>query len=481
MKVINDILLLRWDSSYNDFPFRIVSLLLLFHFSPNYGQINTEPNAPNVIIILADDMGFGDISSYGAMMYMTPNIDQLAYEGMRLTNYDVAHPICSASRAALLTGLYANKIGIFGALIPNDSTGLNPSETTIADILKRSGYRTMAIGKWHLGDQKKYLPLQHGFDDFLGLPYSNDMVPFFYDGTRNIPKEYERKLSYPELPLIKGDSIIKRLRSLEDQSQLTTLYTNSATKFIKENKGEPFFLYLAHSMPHVPLAVSDKFKGKSEQGLYGDVLMEIDWSVGEIMKTLSENDLDRNTILIFTSDNGPWLNFGEHAGSTAGLREGKATIYEGGHRVPFIIKYPPVITPGQISNKLMTNLDVLPTIAKLAHLNINERDIDGLNMVPLLKDNDEVRKEFYYYYDDNNLKAIRRGNFKMVFPHEYFSYEDVLPGMNGLPGKRIVKKTGLALYDLRRDPGERYDVKRLYPQVRQELEKAAMEAHREGF
>src|SRR5690606_35452495 len=253
-----------------------------------------------------------------------------------------AQAVCSASRAALLTGCYPNRVGITGALGPTSKIGLNPSETTLAEMLRTEGYRTAAIGKWHVGHHLPFLPLQQGFDEYLGLPYSNDMVPFYYDGTRNFPAGQERRAAYPELPLIKGNDVVQKLTSLEDQSDLTTRYTETAVDLIERNRTRPFFLYLAHSMPHVPLAVSSKFEGKSEQGLYGDVMMEIDWSVGEIVSALERQGLSDRTLIIFTSDNGPWLNFGDHGGSTGGLREGKGTSFEGGQRVPCIMRWPGV-------------------------------------------------------------------------------------------------------------------------------------------
>ena len=465
---------MMYKSLSKDFLF----FICLFFCYNIYAQKSEKP--VNIVIILADDLGYGDLSCYGATRYSTPNLDKMAMDGIRFTNFDVPQPICSASRASILTGCYANRVGVHGAFNPHAKKGLDPSEETIAEVVKKIGYNTMAIGKWHLGHLEKYLPLQQGFDDFLGLPYSNDMVPFYYDGSRNIPEAYKRKLTYPELPLIRGDSKIKELKTLEEQSQLTTLYTETAVQFINENRDHPFFLYLAHSMPHVPLAVSDKFKGKSKQGLYGDVVMEIDWSVGEILKTLKNNNLDKNTLVIFTSDNGPWLNFGNHAGSTKGLREGKGTSFEGGQRVPCIMKFPGTIPDGQVSNKLITSLDILPTIASLVNAPMPKKQIDGINMLPVLKGHEvNLRKELYYYYANNSLEAVRYNNFKLVFPHDYRSYEGVLPGKNGLPGDYSRKTSKLTLYNLRRDPGERYDVKDLYPSIVQKLKELATKARKD--
>lgn len=338
-------------------------------------------SSPNIILIYADDMGYGDLNCFGATQYETPNFDRLASEGMRFTNFYVSCAVCSASRAALLTGCYANRVGISGALNPLAKVGLNPDEETIAEVLKKKNYKTAAIGKWHLGHQREFLPLQQGFDEFLGLPYSNDMWPVYYDGTRNIPPAYKRKLKYPELPLIKDNDKIRELKTMKDQDELTTIYTEAAVDFITRNKNNPFFLYLAHSMPHVPLAVSDKFKGKSKQGLYGDVMMEIDWSLGEIEKTLDKYDLTNNTLIIFISDNGPWLSFGNHAGSAGGLREGKGTSFEGGQRVPALMKWPAVIPKGTVCINIAATMDILPTFAAITGAPLPVKKIDGVDIL----------------------------------------------------------------------------------------------------
>ncbi|MDP4289944.1 MAG: sulfatase-like hydrolase/transferase, partial [Bacteroidota bacterium] len=281
------------------------SLLMLTAASLLVNTSNAQQKPPNIVLILMDDMGYGDISCTSAIQYKTPNIDQLAAQGIRFTNYVSPQAVCSASRAGLLTGCYPNRLGISGALSPKAEIGLNPEEETIPEILKQHNYKSAAIGKWHLGHLPEFLPLKQGFDEYLGLPYSNDMWPVYYDGTRNIPPAFKQKLNYPELPLIKNNEKIREIKTIEDQAGLTTLYTQTAVDFINRNTKNPFFLYLAHSMTHVPLAVSDKFKGKSGQGLFGDVMMEIDWSVGEVLKALEKNGLTKNTLVIFTSDNGP--------------------------------------------------------------------------------------------------------------------------------------------------------------------------------
>jgi len=436
-----------------------------------------KKDLPNIVLIFTDDLGYGDIGSYGATLHETPHLDKIAKEGMRFTNFYVSQAVCSASRASILTGCYANRVGISGALNPKAKIGLNPEETTLAELLRDRGYRTAAVGKWHLGHHKQFLPLNHGFDEYLGIPYSNDMTPFYYDGSRTIPEAYKRKEGFPELPLIKGNEKIKELKTVADQEQITTLYTETAVDFIKRNLREPFFLYLAHSMPHVPLAVSDKFKGKSAQGLYGDVIMEIDWSVGQIMESLEKYGLAENTMVIFVSDNGPWLNFGEHAGSAGGLREGKGTSFEGGQRVPCIMKWPKVIAEGVVSNQLAATMDILPTIASITGSVLPEKKIDGVDLFPLLKGEttESPRKSLYYYYQKNSLEAVRTERWKLVFPHSYRSYNQK-PGENGLPGTYGKGETGLALYDLRRDPGERYDVKNENPAAVERLSAIAKEA-----
>lgn len=421
---------------------------------------NDNRKTPNIVLIFMDDMGYGDLTSYGAIDYITPNLDKLATQGMRFTNFYAAQPICSASRAAILTGCYPNRIGLTGALFPGSNIGLNSEEETVPEMLRTKGYATAMVGKWHLGEAQQFLPLQHGFDKYFGLPYSNDMWPVGYDGTP-VTDTTNWRSKMPKLPLIEGNRTIEYIRNLNSQGQLTTRYTEKAIDFIKGNKKQPFFLYFAHSMPHVPLAVSDKFKGTSQQGLYGDVMMEIDWSVGQVMKALKDNGLEDNTLVIFTSDNGPWLNFGNHAGSAGGLREGKQTTWEGGQREPAIMRWPGVIPEGTTNNKLACTIDLLPTFAAITGATLPNRKIDGVNILSLLKGEKDAnpRDQLYYYYNKNSLEAVRKGSWKLVLPHPYGSYEGELPGNDGYAGRKHQDSTGMALYDLRRDPGERYDVK----------------------
>ncbi|HAZ03790.1 MAG TPA: arylsulfatase [Marinilabiliales bacterium] len=432
---------------------------------------------PNVVLIFVDDMGYGDLICYGATQYKTPNLDRMAAQGARFTSFMSAQAVCSASRAGILTGCYPNRVGITGALMPDALIGLNPSEEIIPEVLKKQNYKTAAIGKWHLGYQHKFLPLQQGFDEYFGLPYSNDMWPVDYDGKP--AAENSNKARYPVLPMIDGNEKVREIRTLKDQSELTTLYTERAVRFIDANKKNPFFLYLAHSMPHVPLAVSSRFKGKSEQGLFGDVIMEIDWSVGEIIKMLEKNGLSENTLIIFTSDNGPWQNFGNNAGSTGGLREGKGNSFEGGQREPCIMKWPGHIPQGIICNKLTSAIDILPTLAAITKAPLPEKRIDGVNILPLLlgDENANPRETFLYYYRKNSLEAVRKGNWKLVFAHPGRTYIGFKPGADGYPGgtnENFQFEEGL--YDLRHDPGERYDVKEYYPEVVAELKKLADEA-----
>lgn len=444
-------------------------VILISSWCQIYAQ-NKNNKKPNIVIVFIDDEGYGDVGTYGATGFETPNIDSMASNGMKFTNYYAAQPVCSSSRAGILTGCYPNRIGFSGALFPKDEIGLNSSEETIAELLKKRGYTTACFGKWHLGWQKEFLPLQHGFDEFIGLPYSNDMWP--YD---NVTGEKLKKGKYgahfPDLNLIEGNKVIDTIKSLKDQDKLTTLYTDSAVDFINRNAEKPFFLYVPHSMGHVPLGVSSKYRGKSELGLYGDVMMEIDWSVGEIMKALKNNNIQDNTIFIFTSDNGPWLNFGNHAGSSGGLREGKLTSWEGGQRVPFIIQWPRNTPKGSVCNKLACAIDLLPTFAKITESELPENKIDGVDITSLWTGDfkAEPRSTILYYFGKNNLNGVRKGNWKLVLPHSWSSY-NTTPGNNGFKGKMIKMEIETPeLYNMMRDPGERYNVIKEYPEKVKEL------------
>lgn len=335
----------------------------------------------------------------------------------------------------------------------------------MGELMKQKGYSTAIFGKWHLDDAHQFLPLQNGFDEYYGLPYSNDMWP-------NHPQQGE-VFNFPDLPTYDGNEVVGYNT---DQSRFTTDYTERAVRFIRNNKSKPFFLYLAHSMPHVPLAVSDKFKGKSEQGLFGDVMMEIDWSVGEVVRTVRELGLEDNTLIVITSDNGPWANYGNHAGSAAGLREAKATTFDGGNRVPCIMYWKGHTKPGTICNKLASNIDLFPTFAEISGAALPGRKIDGVSILSLIEGREGAnpRESFVYYYNKNDLEAVTDGEFKLVFPHKYVTYGAYEPGNDGQPGKlanlEIMKPE---LYDLRRDPGERYNVATQNPERLAKLQKIA--------
>jgi len=419
----------------------------------------------NFVLINLDDCGYGDFSYKGALGYTTPNIDKMAAEGMQFSHFLVAQPVSGASRAALMTGCYPNRIGFSGAPGPDSKTGINEDEETIAEVLKKKNYTTAAYGKWHLGHLEPFLPLQNGFDEYYGIPYSNDMWP--------LHPQQGTWFNFPDLPTIEGN---KAIGYNTDQTQFTTDFTDRTVNFIRANKENPFFVYLAHPMPHVPLAVSDKFKGKSEQGLYGDVLMEIDWSVGQILQTLKELGLEENTLVILTSDNGPWLNYGNHAGSAGGLREGKGTTFDGGNRVPCIMYWKGKIESGTVCNAMTTNMDILPTFADISGATLPKNKIDGVSIMPLLKgENFKPHEFFYYYYRKNDLEAVTDGTFKLILPHKHRTYTLYPPGNDGQPGKveEHFELKEYELYDLRCDPGERYNVIREYPDIADMLMKAA--------
>ncbi|HSH95644.1 MAG TPA: sulfatase, partial [Roseimicrobium sp.] len=379
-------------------------------------------------------------------------------------DFHVAQPVCSASRAALLTGCYPNRLGIHGALSPKVTHGLNTNEMTLAKLVKQKGYATGMVWKWHLGHLPEFMPNRQGFDDYLGLPYSNDMWPLHPEAKPG---------TYPPLPLYDNGKIVDPDVGHEKQSQLTTLYTERAVRFIDQHKDAPFFLYVAHSMPHVPLHVSDKFKGKSQRGLYGDVIMEIDWSVGEILGALKRHGLDDNTLVIFTSDNGPWLSYGNHAGSAEPLKEGKGTSWEGGTRVPFIARWTGSIPANQVVKEMAMSIDLFPTIAKLTGSKLPANRIDGRDMWPLLSGQKNARspqEAYFFYYENNQLQAVRSGPWKLILPHTYRTLGGKLGGTNGIPAKYQQAKAELELYDVSRDVGETSNlaalnldvVKRLY-------------------
>lgn len=459
--------------------FLLISLILLTAACTGNRE---QAGTPNIVLIFIDDMGYADLGCFGARGYETPHLDKLAGKGMKFTNFHASTAVCSASRASLLTGCYPTRVDVHGAYFPNSKRGLNPDELTIAELLKEKGYARAVYGKWHLGDQKEFLPLQQGFDEYVGLPYSNDMWPVDYDGIPVDQKENPTKPSknqFPPLPLIEGNEKIGEINTLEDQGELTTLYTEKAVDFIKRNREQPFFLYLPHSMVHVPIAVSEKFKGKSEQGLFGDVMMELDWSIGEVMKALKENGLEKNTLVIFTSDNGPWMNYGNHAGSAGIFREGKGSMWEGGHRVPTIMSWKGTIPEGIVMNQLASTIDILPTLAAICGIELPENKIDGINILPnMLGEDVSIRDEYWCYYS-GELRAVRKGSWKLYFPHMYRSYLDVEPGKDGYPGPYDKKVCGTELYNLEKDPSEHKDLAAEYPEIVKELEAIADKARSE--
>ncbi len=413
-------------------------------------------NRPNFIIIFTDDQGYADVGVYGAKGFDTPNLDRMAREGMRFTDFYVAASVCTPSRAALMTGCYPQRIGLPKVLNDRSTIGLNSEEQTIAEVLKTQGYATACYGKWHLGHQHEFLPMRHGFDDYFGLPYSNDMSPLH-------PLKGDQ---FPPLPLIDGEVIVEEN---PDQSLLTKRYTERSVSFIKKNKDQPFFLYLAHTMPHIPLFASDKFRGKTEHGIYGDVIEEIDWSVGKILSTLKELDIDERTMVIFTSDNGPSLTFGKHGGSALPLREGKGTSFEGGQRVPCIVRMPGGIPANSVCDELASTMDFLATFAEMAGADLPEKRIDGKNIRKLMTGESGAKSphEAIYFYRAWSLEAVRSGKWKLHLPHSYGSVAE--PGVDGQYGTRVQKKIGLALFDLENDIGEQVNVADQHPEVVERL------------
>ncbi|TWT60311.1 sulfatase family protein [Rubinisphaera italica] len=359
---------------------------------------------PNVIIIYCDDLGYGDIGCFGSDKHRTPNIDQLSSEGLTLTNFYVTSGVCTPSRSSLMTGCYPKRIGMHQnekggwVLFPGNHQGLNPQETTIAEVLKQAGYATKIVGKWHLGDQPEFLPTRQGFDSYFGIPFSNDMGYW-------IPKR-----NYPPLPLMRDESVIEQE---PDQSQLTKRYTEEAISFLENHQSDAFFLYWPHTFPHVPLYASQAFKGKSKNGDYGDAVEEIDWSVGELSEALKRLELEKNTLVIFTSDNGAAQRWG---GSNGPLRGYKGSTWEGGMRVPCIMKWPATIPAGTVSREIVSTLDILPTLASIVGQKLPEnRIIDGLDLSQMLANPLEIsspRDTMYYYYK-SDLCAVRHENWKL--------------------------------------------------------------------
>jgi len=440
-------------------------------------------STPNLVIIFCDDLGYADIGCFGAKGYKTPNLDRMAKEGIRFTRFYDAQPVCSASRAGLMTGCYPSRVGIQGALGPSAKIGINSNEVTFAEIAKQRGYATAIFGKWHLGCQTQFLPTHHGFDEFFGLPYSHDMWPYHPAYVNLSPEERKRRPGFPDCPLIQGDKVINPALTHQDHTQLTTWYTEHAVNFIERNKNRPFFLYVPHNLPHVPLAVSDKFKGKTKRGLFGDVLEEIDWSVGQILGAIKKNGLDKNTMVIFTSDNGPWLLYGDHAGSAYPLREGKATCWEGGFRVPFIARWPGVIPKGKVCKEPAMTIDLLPTFAKLIGAELPKHKIDGMDIWPLLSGDPNAKsphESYWFWFGNNQLQAVMSGKWKLQLPHTYHTLGGKPGGHGGMPGHYEQGKIEKAeLFDLSADISETTDLANKYPDQVKRLEVIAEQAREE--
>ena len=405
---------------------------------------------PNVIFILTDDQGYGDLGIYGASDIITPNIDSIAKKGAYFTSYYSTQPVCSASRASILTGCYPDRLGVFNAYSPGSKVGLNPDETTIAELLKANGYNTAIFGKWHLGDAPRFHPRKQGFDEYFGILYSNDMWPKHpQQGT---------VFNFPEIKLYENET---PLRALEDQTFLTGALTDKAIDFIKKNKNDPFFIYLPHPQPHVPLFASKNFKDTQKRGLYGDVINEIDNSVGQILNTLKDEGLEENTIIIYTSDNGPWLSYGGHSGSSGIFREGKGTNWEGGHRVPGIVYYPGKIKPNTRIDAPAMGIDWLPTIASFTGSKLPKKKIDGASLVPLLtgETNISPHKNFFFYYRTNELHAVRHKNWKLYLPHTYRSLNGRKGRNDGYPVPYDMNEIKIPkLFNLEVDPSETNDI-----------------------
>ena len=420
---------------------------------------------PNVILIFADDLGYGDLGCYGAEKIRTPQLDRMADEGVRFTDFYVAAEVCTPSRAALLTGRYPLRSGMCGdierVLFANSKGGLPPAEITIAEALRGAGYATMHIGKWHLGIHEGSRPLDQGFEHSFGLPYSNDMDP-----RPGLPKGATSSPTPPadgwNVALMRDGKIIEQPA---DQTTLTKRYTEEAVKFIGEHKTQPFFLYLAHTFPHVPLFASADFKGKSKAGIYGDTVEELDWSVGQILETLRKEKLEQNTLVVFTSDNGPWLIMGEAGGSAGPLRDGKGSTWDGGMRVPCVAWMPGRIKPA-VSSQMVQAMDWFPTALSLAEVKLPEGVVlDGVNLSPLLLENQPLAERPYFFYRGPHLFASRLGPWKAHF---------FTQGAYGGPAKQSHEPP--LLYHLGNDPGEKNNVAADQPEVLEQI-KSAVSAH----
>ena len=458
--------------------FRIVVLVLLtclpliLAAEDEGNKAESEPAPPNVVIIFLDDAGWADFEPFGMPPYPTPHVRALANEGSRFTNFYVPQAICSASRAALLSGCYPGRTKVFGAHGPG-GRGLEPQFMTIAEMLKTREYATAIFGKWHVGDQPETRPKARGFDESCGLMYSNDMWEFH-------PENPEHWGKFPLQYYENGKVTIDRVTK-EHQPSLTTRYTEAAVDFIGRHKDKPFFLYVPHSMPHVPLFVSDKFAGKSGAGLYGDVMMEIDWSVGEISKALAANGVDDNTLVVFTSDNGPWVAYGNHAGSTP-YREAKGTSFDGGIRSACVMRFPGKIKAGSVNDTTMFTIDLLPTIASISGASLPDNEIDGKNVWNLITGKPGVKntQDYYAFSNGNQFQGVISGDgrWKLHLQHNYRTL--VKPAHDGQAGKYRQATIAPSLFDLKNDPYETTNVAAKSPDVYRKLQGFA-KSHAKAF
>lgn len=434
--------------------------------------IATAP-PPNIVIIYADDLGYGDLGCYGHPSIRTPHLDRMAAEGMRFTDFYSAAEVCTPSRAALLTGRYPIRSGMCHdqfRVLRNRSTGCLPAEEiTLAEILQGRGYKTACIGKWHLGvwsNNPAGHPNKHGFNYYFGLPHSNDMDPM-PNNPKGAPGLAEQRAEWWNAPLYRNAELIARPA---DQTQLTRLYTDEAVKFIRESKAQPFFLYLPHSFPHVPLFASDDFRGKSRRGLYGDVVEELDASVGRVLQTLRDEKLAENTLVFFSSDNGPWLIMNQQGGSAGLLREGKGSTWEGGMRVPGIAWMPGKIKPGSVNRGIASTLDLLPTCVKLAGGELpGDRPIDGLDLAPTLFADQPSPRTTFFYWRGARLFAVRKGDYKAHLLTQP-AYGQPKPETHDPP----------LLFDLGVDPGEGFNLADKKPDTVLDL-LAEVERYRAGI
>ncbi|MCC9644141.1 sulfatase [Rhodopirellula sp. JC740] len=464
------------------------ALLFLFlsHSTQAKQPSEVVGSRPNVVVIFMDDMAYADIGPFGAKDYPTPNLDRLASEGRRFTDFSVSSAVCSASRSALLTGCYHRRLGLSGALGPKSNIGLAPSETTFAEVCQSAGYRTACFGKWHLGHHPKFLPTNQGFDQFYGIPYSNDMWPLHPDTIRRQKKNPNDPGNWPPLPIIEATAglaprIINDNVQPFDQEQMTVELTRRSVNFIEESSDKPFLLYLPHPMVHVPLYVSDRFRGKSGAGLFGDVVMEVDWSVGQILTAIKIAGQQDNTLVIFTSDNGPWLSYGNHAGSAGPLREGKGTQWEGGVREPTVMWWPGKIPANTTCDQFCSTIDILPTLVELTGGKPPKAKIDGHSILDLMLDVPDARsphETYVGYYGGGQLQTIRNERFKLVFPHAYRTLGDREAGRDGMPNGYAMTQSQLELYDLDADVSESTNVIEQHPDVVHQL-KAAAEVYRQ--